>query len=373
MKKAVFILLITFSIIQILNAQYLYNEGYIQTVSNDQATKSFTFNNLQIYPLIAEKQFIEAHRDFGKYTTLKEALETKKIKITETETISNQDNINNNELNQDNINDNEVNLQLDDTINITVQNNMIQQTNIQIQRVNTNISGSASVNMLYIQNISNDTIFIMAGEIVKGGKQDRVIAKDMIIPPNSEKIDISVFCVEKGRWTYKKNSQFDGYFSMASNNVRKTVIQKQNQSAVWDEVSKTVKKNKAESSTGAYTNLINSENYQKELKEYLQFFNKALENTNSCIGFVGVSGDKIIGCDIFATSELFKKQSEGILKGYITEAITSNTKPNVKFNEIEKYLNFILASNPDEQNANIKSKGSQFMYNNKKLHITTFD
>jgi len=364
MKKTSLILLITFLIFKITSAQYLYDEGYIQTVSDDQATKSFTFKNLQIYPLIAEKQFIEAHCDIGKYTTLKEALEKKKIEISETETI----------VNRDNINDNQINQQLDDTINIAVQNNVIQQNDVQIQQqLNVNTGGSASVNKLYIQNISKDTIYIMAGEVVKGGKQDRVIAQDMIIPPNSKKIDLSVFCVEKGRWKYKDKSKFDGYFSVASNNVRKTVIQKQNQSAVWEEVDKTVKKNKAESNTGAYTNLVNSENYQKDLKEYLQFFNIAINNTDNCIGFVGVSGDKIIGCDIFATSELFKKQSEGILKGYITEAITSDSKPNVKFNEIEKYLNFILTSNADEQNANIKSKGNQFKHNNKKLHITTFD
>ncbi len=370
MKKIALIVLISFYFLQILNGQYLYEEGYIQTVSNDEALKSFTYKNLQIYPLVAEKQFIEAHSDLGKYSTLKEALEQKKIKITETETITNQDSTIIEEPVQNNVNI--INQLPDDTIT-AIQNNEIQQ-NMQIQqRLNVVGGGSATVNKLYIQNISNDTIFIMAGEVVKGGKQDRVIAQDMIILPGSEKIDLSVFCVEKGRWQYKDKSKFEGYFSVASNNIRKTVIQKQNQTAVWDEVSKTVKKNKAESSTGAYTNLINSENYQKELKLYLQFFNKAIRGTNNCIGFVGVSGDKIIGCDIFATTDLFTKQSEGILKGYITEAITLDAKPKVEFNKIEEYLNYILTSNADEQNANIKSKGNQFRYNNKKLHITTFD
>ena len=33
-----------------------------------------------------------------------------------------------------------------------------------------------------------------------GGKQDRVIAKDRIVPPGSDPIDLSVFCIEPGRW-----------------------------------------------------------------------------------------------------------------------------------------------------------------------------
>ena len=86
-----------------------------------------------------------------------------------------------------------------------------------------------------------------------------------------------------------------------------------------------------------------------------------------------VSGKKIIGCDIFANSDLFNKQSENILKGYITEAITLNEKPEVAYAEVEKYLNYILTENITEQNKNIKSKGSLYLHGKKKIHITTFD
>lgn len=338
MKNITLIFIITCSIFQQLHAQYFYKEGYIQITNTGDAIKSLSFKNLEIYPLIAGQQFVDANRDVGKYTTLKESLAQQKIRITETEAAPSQDN----------------------------------SRNSQAQLVRGS-SNSATVNTLYIQNISKDTIFVMAGEVVKGGKQDRVIAQDMILPPHSEKIDLAVFCVEKGRWTYKEHSQFDGYFSVVSNSVRKTVIKEKNQTAVWDKVDITVSRNKAESSTGAYTNLGNAEDYQKELKEYLSYFGSKFKDTNNCIGFVGVSGDRIIGCDIFATAELFEKQKEGILKGYITEAIVSDTKPDLEFNEVEKYLNYILTSKPEEQDSHIEEKGSQFKHNNKKLHISTFE
>jgi hypothetical protein len=58
----------------------------------------------------------------------------------------------------------------------------------------------ARVNTLVLVNNSSRPLLLLAGEIVTGGKQDRVIGKDRIIPPQSDPIDLGVFCVEPGRW-----------------------------------------------------------------------------------------------------------------------------------------------------------------------------
>src|SRR5262249_35583310 len=62
-------------------------------------------------------------------------------------------------------------------------------------------SGGAQVNTLVLVNNSKRPLILLAGEIVTGGKQDRVIGKDRIVPAESDPIDLSVFCVEPGRWT----------------------------------------------------------------------------------------------------------------------------------------------------------------------------
>ena len=59
----------------------------------------------------------------------------------------------------------------------------------------------AQVNQLVLVNNSKRPLILLAGEIVTGGKQDRVIGKDRIIPAESDPIDLGVFCVEPGRWT----------------------------------------------------------------------------------------------------------------------------------------------------------------------------
>src|SRR5438132_7080534 len=59
----------------------------------------------------------------------------------------------------------------------------------------------AQVNQLVLVNNSKRPLILLAGEIVTGGKQDRVIGKDRLVPAESDPIDLSAFCVEPGRWT----------------------------------------------------------------------------------------------------------------------------------------------------------------------------
>src|SRR6202166_4526760 len=59
---------------------------------------------------------------------------------------------------------------------------------------------SAEVNRLVLVNNSKRPLLLLAGEIVTGGKQDRVIGMDRIVPPESDPVDLNVFCVEPGRW-----------------------------------------------------------------------------------------------------------------------------------------------------------------------------
>src|SRR2546428_4374244 len=61
--------------------------------------------------------------------------------------------------------------------------------------------GGAQVNQLGLVNNSKRPLILLAGEIVTGGKQDRVIGKDRLVPAGSDPIDMSVFCVQPGRWT----------------------------------------------------------------------------------------------------------------------------------------------------------------------------
>src|SRR4051812_35427655 len=55
------------------------------------------------------------------------------------------------------------------------------------------IHEGAQVNQLVLVNNSKRPLILLAGEIVTGGKQDRVIGKDRIVPGESDPIDLGVF------------------------------------------------------------------------------------------------------------------------------------------------------------------------------------
>src|SRR5262249_52747057 len=58
-----------------------------------------------------------------------------------------------------------------------------------------------NVNQLEVENTGDTEVFIQPGDIVKGGRQDRVLTVSLIIPPHSGPLPIASFCVEQGRWS----------------------------------------------------------------------------------------------------------------------------------------------------------------------------
>ncbi|MHC4198651.1 MAG: ARPP-1 family domain-containing protein [Planctomycetota bacterium] len=100
---------------------------------------------------------------------------------------------------------------------------------------------TGNVSKLAIENVSlTDEIYVQSGDIVKGGKQDRVIAHDFIVPAKSGKMPIASFCVERGRWSKRGKesaTQFlvsDGQLSTKA--LKMAAKKSGSQQEVWREV-----------------------------------------------------------------------------------------------------------------------------------------
>jgi ARG/rhodanese/phosphatase superfamily protein len=98
--------------------------------------------------------------------------------------------------------------------------------------------GDGQVNQLMLVNNSKRPLILLAGEIVTGGKQDRVIAKDRIVAAESDPIDLGVFCVEPGRWVASSANFGAGKMLMAAPGVRGKAMADKRQAEVWSEVRK---------------------------------------------------------------------------------------------------------------------------------------
>ncbi len=97
------------------------------------------------------------------------------------------------------------------------------------------------VNELAIENVSpKDEVYVQAGDIVKGGKQDRVLGVDLIVPARSGRMPIDSFCVEHGRWTPRGSESSTRFESsteyVASKDIKIAAKHSKSQARVWSEV-----------------------------------------------------------------------------------------------------------------------------------------
>lgn len=329
----------------VVNSQE-YNHRHLkimETVDQNEETVAdpsqfdvqFSHDNLRLFPIIASETFANANKDIGKFTLLKDAIEDEKIVITE--------------------------IGAADIADTTL-----------AQSIDSERDVNGSVNTLFAKNNSQDTIFIMAGEVVKGGKQDRVIGQDVVIAPGEE-TNLSAFCVERSRWTTKESNggQFTGYYNVLSMDIRKTVTTEKSQHEVWNKVGKHTELNNADSETETYTNLANSEEYQSKLNTYIDTFKDAFKDDERVIGVIAVTGDEIMGVDIFATHDLFITNYQNLLHSYVGNAITNGSPVEISNQEVFAYLDQIL-KDESKQDEIIEQNGSVLKHNGKRLHISFY-
>lgn len=230
-----------------------------------------------------------------------------------------------------------------------------------------------SVNTLVGRNLSTDTLFIMSGEILQGGKQDRVVARDMLIPPGEGRVKIPVFCVEKGRWKYKGESndqKFSEYYGMANEHLRDIIDHKKGQQDVWEEVSKSNKRDGVNSGTDAYTEHANNRTFRKAEQEYLDFFQRLFENDDTVIGVLTITGNRVEGVDLFINNNLLKQEFPKLLYSYIDEAITYGAPISVSQRTMEDYINALL--DPNQQAEFVDKRGQAFRKGQQVVHISTY-
>ena len=208
--------------------------------------------------------------------------------------------------------------------------------------------GDAEVNRLVLVNNSKRPLLLLAGEIVTGGKQDRVIGKDRIVPAESDPVDLSVFCVEPGRWV-PANGKYE--FSSARGNspslfaspvVRGKAMAAKNQQQVWDSVrssqqamAETVEVTGAASAVNAttsYARVMDNKEVQKQVDAVAEPVQRSYESVirqlhdKNAVGVVVAVNGEIVWADIFASTQLLQKYWPKLSRSYATEAVVARAK-----------------------------------------------
>lgn len=233
--------------------------------------------------------------------------------------------------------------------------------------------GSAStenVHYLRINNHSDQTIFISSGEILSGGRQDRIVAQDTLLEPNGRDQYVSAMCVEELRWSDKERKfSYQGY---ANPDLRKVLDESKNQVLIWREIASQLGKNNIPSKSSAYLARVADKKMMQLNDEYFKYFQGKFKSTDSTIlGFVCMTGDRVIGSDIYASPELFYNQLEPLLKGYCDQAVYMGKPVTISREEEKKYLDKLL-TDKFSQEAFLKENGKIFRQHGQVIHINSF-
>ena len=207
-----------------------------------------------------------------------------------------------------------------------------------------NRTSTAEVNRLVLVNNSDRPLLLLAGEIVTGGKQDRVIGADRIVPPESDPVDLSVFCVEPGRWV-AHSEQFGSMKSqMAQPSVRVPAMAAKNQQQVWDQVaaarsaaalasnahvtasSPLVQSDNADLlGTTSYAKVMAAPRVQAQIDSAAGDYKgvlSELKKTGAKGVVVAINGE-LVWADLFASNDLLVRYWQKLVRSYAAESLTS--------------------------------------------------
>lgn len=176
--------------------------------------------------------------------------------------------------------------------------------------------GRATVPGLIVDNRGKAHVLLMAGEILLGGKQNRVVTEDVLLPPLSGPRDLAVYCVEQGRWAGRSGS-FDARGTFAAPRLRARVMERADQGRVWAEVSRYAARAAAPSSTSSYQAIYD----KPEVKQHQEIVahDFALRARAGVHGAAVFAGDTLAGLDLFQDGSLFARQWPKLLRAHALE------------------------------------------------------
>jgi hypothetical protein len=184
-----------------------------------------------------------------------------------------------------------------------------------------------------IDNRSNLPVFIQAGDIVKGGCQDRVVPYDQIVPAGTHQLHLSLFCVEAGR-SSPRGMEVSTSFESSSErlpgkNLHLAARYRHSQAEVWAGVQQTqqaLARNlggsvQAPLSQTSLQLTLENERVQRALQGYVDKLLPLAYRDQDVIGYAVAINGEIQAADIYASSALFQDLWPRLLKSSAVAAL----------------------------------------------------
>jgi hypothetical protein len=200
---------------------------------------------------------------------------------------------------------------------------------------------SATVPELTLRNKGDLMIFVLDGEEVIGGRQNRIVNASFLIAANST-VTLPVTCVEHGRWR-DVSSRFSSGESMphamrlakhvqVSENLRATSRPIADQGATWDAIAEKQATTGTRSATGALHDIYRSQ------QERLNTWEQAFPYVAGAVGFIIGLGGQMTGADLFDRPETAEALWPKLRRSYALDALETSTESAALQEQAEQLL-----------------------------------
>lgn len=217
---------------------------------------------------------------------------------------------------------------------------------------------TGQVNQLLVQNAGGEAVFIQAGDIVKGGQQDRVLGVSMLLPPLSGPLPITAFCVEHGRWTRRAGEDPTRFASSdavmpsregrlaiaavaaaAPAEVRSAPVAQapavaSSQQKIWDSVGSVQRSLSsrvggsvaAPASPSSLPLTLENPLLAKGQDDYIRDLEAIGRAGDDVVGYAFAVNGRLSGAEIYPSNTLFRKLWPKLIRAAVTEAIADVSK-----------------------------------------------
>ena len=211
------------------------------------------------------------------------------------------------------------------------------------------VTERGDVNSVAVENRAKKPLLLVGGEMILGGRQDRIIGQDQLVPPQSTAI-VRVFCVEHGRWS--GGQHFGSAGGIVDVKVRARAKLRGDQQQVWDEVAKKAGAARAETPTGTYRAVSAKE---KPLKAYRDAIKPRLDAQKDVVGYATAIDGKVVSVDVFGSPQLAAQYEDRILDAAAIEAEDGDNKPAAAAPTAKSVESFLEKSRKDKTTSVVRA------------------
>jgi len=179
--------------------------------------------------------------------------------------------------------------------------------------------GRGAVPVLIVENTGHRPVLMLGGELLLGGRQNRVLREDVLLPAGSGPVEVPVLCIEQGRWSGRV-TRFESRKSLAPFAVRGAAQAGRSQGEIWEGVSGYQQRFDVDSETQDLQAIQDSPEISKALGEYREEFARHCWRSEQ-VGMVVARWGRIVGADVFCNAAMFRKHRDRLLESYALDCI----------------------------------------------------